>query len=70
MEIVIRPASIPRNDCTWTSMLQLQVILLAAEPTIGGKATGLERIATLHDSDEHRDDCEHEQDSLLVPLSS
>jgi hypothetical protein len=50
-------------------MLQLQVILLAAEPTIDGKATGLERIATLHDSDEHRDDCEHEQDSLLVPLS-
>src|SRR5208337_862530 len=32
MEIVIRRASIPPNDCTWTSMSQLQVTLLAAEP--------------------------------------
>ena len=34
MGTVIRPALIPANDCTWTSMLQLQAILLAAEPAI------------------------------------
>jgi len=34
MGTVIRPTLIPANDYTWTSMLQLQAILLAAEPTI------------------------------------
>src|SRR5437660_8739769 len=34
MGTVIRPALIPANDYTWTSMLQLQAILLAAEPAI------------------------------------
>ena len=30
-----------------------------------GEATGLERIATLHNSDEHRHDCDHEQDMYI-----
>ena len=34
MGTVIRPTLIPANDYTWTSMLQLQAILLAAEPAI------------------------------------
>src|ERR1700694_3851820 len=33
-EIVTRRASIPPNNCLWTSMLQLQAIRLAAEPAI------------------------------------
>jgi len=34
METVTRPMLIPEKDCTWTSMLQLQAILLTAEPAI------------------------------------
>ena len=46
-------------------MSQLQVILLTAEPAIDRKATELERIASLYDSDEHCNDCEHEQDTYV-----
>src|SRR5258708_21758258 len=34
MEIATRPALIPAKGCMWISMLQLQVILLTAEPAI------------------------------------
>jgi hypothetical protein len=42
MGTVIRPTLIPANDYTWTSMLQLQAILLAAEPAIDVIPNGAE----------------------------